>query len=82
MSPHNECRDDGRIMIRRRAEEIDNRDLLLHRVQEPAIISRVKVGAHELVVDDIITSVDLAMSVALIVIRDSSAPSREHRLDA
>jgi hypothetical protein len=53
-----------------------------HRIPKPAVIRRVRVGAHELVVDDIITSVDLAMSVALIVIPDPSAPSREHRFDA
>ena len=55
---------------------------LLHRIPEPAVIRRVRVGAHECIVDDIIACVDLAMSLALIVIPDPSAPSREHRLDA
>jgi hypothetical protein len=45
------------------------------------VIRRVRVGAHELVIDDIITRVDLAMSFTLIVIPDPSGPSREHRLD-
>jgi hypothetical protein len=75
-------RDDWLISTRRRTEEIDDRDLLLHRILEPAVIRRVRVGAHELVVDDIITGIDLAMSLALIIVPDPSAPSGEHRLDA
>ena len=82
MPPDDECRDDGLIPTGRGSEEIDHRDLSFHRVLEPAVIGCGSVGPHELVIDDIITSVDLAMSVALIVIPDSSAPSREHRLDA
>jgi hypothetical protein len=81
MPPHDKCRDDGLIPTRR-AEEIDDRGLLLHRIQEPAVIRRVRVGAHECVVDDIITRVDLAMSLALIVIPDPSTPSREDGLNA
>ena len=38
----------------RSAEEIDDGDLLLHRIQEPAIFGRVAISAHELIVDDII----------------------------
>jgi hypothetical protein len=79
---HDERRNDRLIPTRRRAQEIDDRDLLPHRIQKPAVIRRVRISAHELVVDDIITRVDLAMSVALIVIPDPSAPSREHRFDA
>jgi hypothetical protein len=45
-------------------------DLLLHRIQKLAVIPRVRVGAHECVVDDIITRVDLAMRLALIIIPD------------
>ncbi len=59
-----------------------DRDLPLHRIQEQTVIRRVRVSAHELVVDDIITRVDLAMSLALIVIPDPSAFPREHGLDA
>lgn len=55
------------MVTRRSAEEGDNRHLLLHRIQEPAVIRRVWVGAYECVVDDIVTRVDLAMSLALIV---------------
>ncbi len=62
MPAHYECRDDGLIPTRRRAEEIDDWDLPLHRIQEPAVIRRVRIGARECVVDDIITRVDLAMS--------------------
>jgi hypothetical protein len=69
------------IATRRGAEEIDDRDLPLHRIQEPAVIRRVRVGAHECVFDDIITHVDLAMSLALIVIPDPPAASKEHGSD-
>jgi hypothetical protein len=76
------CRDDGLIPTGRSAEEIDDRDLALHRIQEPAVIRRVQVTAHELVFDDIITRVDLAMGLALIIIPDPSASSRKHGLNA
>jgi hypothetical protein len=56
--------------------------LLIHCVPEPTVIGCRGVGSHESVVDDIIASIDLAMSRALIVIPNASAPSREHRLDA
>jgi hypothetical protein len=82
MPAHDECRDDGLIPTRRRAEEIDDRDLLLHRTQEPAVIRRVRVGAHECVVDNLVARVDLAMSLALILIPDPSTSSREDGLDA
>jgi hypothetical protein len=52
----------------RSAKEIDDGDLPLHRIQKPAVIRRVRVGTHELVVDDIITGIDLAMSLALIIV--------------
>jgi hypothetical protein len=45
-------------------------------------IRGVRVRSHELVVDDIITRVNLAMSLALIVIPDPRASSWKHRLDA
>jgi hypothetical protein len=77
MPAHDECRDDGLIPTGRNAEEIDDRDLLLHRIQKPAVIRRVWISAHELVVDDIIARVDLPMSLTLIVIPDPSAPSRK-----
>ena len=82
MPSHDERRNNRLIPTGRRAEDIDDRDLLLHRIQKPAVIRRVRISAHELVVDDIITRVDLAMSVTLIVIPDPSAPSREDSLDA
>ena len=82
MPAYDECRDDGLIPTGRSAEEIDGRDLLLHRIPEPAVIRRVRVGAHELVVDDIITRVDLAVSFTLVGIPDPSTPSREDGLDA
>ena len=54
MPAHNECWVDGLIPTGRRAKEIDDRNLPLHRIQEPAVIRRVRVGAHELVVDEVI----------------------------
>jgi hypothetical protein len=47
--------------------------LLLHRIPKPTVIRRVQVSAHEGIVDDIITRVDLAMSLALIIIPDPRA---------
>jgi hypothetical protein len=52
-----------------------------HRIPEPAVIRRVRVCSHELVIDDIITCVDLAMRLALIVIPDPPATSREYGAD-
>jgi hypothetical protein len=82
MPADDECRDDGLITTGRSAEEIDHRDLSLHRIPEPAVIRRVRVGAHERVIHDIIARVDLAMDLALIVIPNPSPPSGEHGLDA
>jgi hypothetical protein len=82
MPAHDECRDDGLIPTGRRAEEIDDRDLLVHHIQEPAVIRRVRVGAHECVVDNLVARVDLVMSLALILIPDPSTSSREDGLDA
>jgi hypothetical protein len=79
---YDECRDDGSILTGRSAEEIDDRNLPLHRIQEPAVIRRVRVSAHELVFDDIIARVDLAMGLALIIIPDPSASSWKHGLNA
>jgi len=79
---HDERRDDRLIPTGRGAEEIDNRDLPLHRIQKPAVTRRVQVTAHGLVFDDIITHVDLAMGLALIIIPDPSASSRKHGLNA
>jgi hypothetical protein len=49
---------------------------------EPAVIRRVRVGAHECVIDDIITGIDLLVDLTLIVVPNPSALSWEHRLDA
>jgi hypothetical protein len=82
MPADDECRDDRLIVTRRNAEEIDDWDLRLHRSLEPAVIRRVRFGSHELVVNDIITRVYLAVSFALVVIPDPSTPYREEGLDA
>jgi len=73
MPPDDKRRDDGLIAIGRSAEEIDDRDLLLHRIPEPAVIRGVRVGPHEGIVDTLVARVDLAMSLALFVIPDSPA---------
>jgi len=59
---------DRLIPARRCAEEVDDRDLLLHGVVEPAVIGHVRVGAHEGVLDDFFTIVDLTMGLPLVVI--------------
>jgi hypothetical protein len=81
MPPDDKRRDDGLIAIGRSAEEIDDRDLLLHRIPEPAVIRGVRVGPHESIVDNLVARVDLAVSLALIVIPDPPALPREHRSD-
>ena len=78
MPPDDESRDDGLIPTGRSAKEIDDRNLLSHRVEEPAVIRRVRVGAHECVIDDIITGIDLLVDLTLIVIPDPSTPPGKH----
>ena len=58
MPTHDESWDYGLITTGRRAEEIDDGDLPLHRISEPAVIRRIRIGAHESIIDDIITRVD------------------------
>jgi len=61
---------------------MDDRNLPRHRIPEPAVIRRVQVTTHELVFDDIITRVDLAMSLPLIVIPDPPAsPGKQVWMD-
>ena|SRR5215469_9981265 len=51
MSAFDEPRDDRLIMTWRRAKEIDDGICC---IQEPAVVRRVRVGAHKGIVDDII----------------------------
>jgi hypothetical protein len=69
-----ECRNDGLTPAGRSAKEIEYRDLPLHRIDKPAVIRRIRVGAHESVVYDIITRVYLLVSRALIVISRRERP--------
>jgi hypothetical protein len=82
MPAHDECRNDGLIATGRSAEEINDRELLLHRILEPTVIGCGSVVPHELVVDDIVTRIDLLVGFALIGIPDPSAFPREYGLDA
>jgi hypothetical protein len=81
MPAQNECRNDGLIPGGRSAEEIDDGNLVLHRIPEPPVIGCGSVGPHELVLNDIITSVDLTMSFTLIVVPDPPAAPGEHGSD-
>ena len=81
MPADDEGGEDRLIPTGRGPEEIDDRDLFLHRLAQPAVIRRVRVGAHECVFDDFVAFVDLPMSLALIVIPDAPALSREHGAD-
>ena len=57
---------------RRGAQEIHDRDLPLHGIPEPAVVGRVRIGAHAGVFDNIIARVNLTMRFKLIVIPDRS----------
>src|SRR5271154_1017063 len=76
-----ECRNDHLIVTGRGAEEIDDRDLPLHRIPEPPVIRRVRIGPHEGVVDDIIAFINLLVGLALIVIPNPTASPGEHGSD-
>jgi hypothetical protein len=81
MPPHDEGRCDRLRPAGGGPEEIDDRDLFLHRLAQPAVIRRVRVGAHECVFDNIIARVDLPVSILLIVIPDAPALPGEHGSD-
>src|SRR5215469_2944647 len=81
MPADDECRDDRLIPTGGSAEEIDDRKLPLQGISEPAVIRRVRIGAHKGVFNDIITGIDLAMSLALIVIPNPPTPPGEHGSD-
>jgi len=81
MPAHDEGRDDRLRPAGGGPEQIDDRDPFLHRLAQPAVIRRVRVGAHECVFDNIIARVDLPMSILLIVIPDAPALPGEHGSD-
>jgi hypothetical protein len=79
--PDDECRNDRLVPTGRCAEEIDDRDLLLHRIPEPTVVGRIRVAPHEGIVDEIVAGVDLLVGLALILIPDPAASTREHGAD-
>src|SRR5205085_2631970 len=73
--------DDRLVAAGRGAEKVDDRDLPIHRVAEPTIVGRVRIAAHERVLDHVVAGINLAMRVALVIVPDPSALAREHRSD-
>ena len=55
--------------------------LVLERLAKPSVVGRVRVLAHEGVVDRLVALENLAMHLALIVVPDLAARLREHGLD-
>jgi hypothetical protein len=55
---------------------------VLHRFPQSAIIGRVRVAAHECILDEFIASIDLLVGVTLIVMPDPTAAPRHHGSDA
>ena len=77
--PGNEGRQHGLIAAGRDAEEIDDRYLVLERLAKPSVVGRVRVLAHEGVVDRLVALENLAMHLALVVVPDLAARLRETR---
>jgi hypothetical protein len=61
-------------------KEIDDRDLTLHRIEEPPIIGRAWIGAHEGVLDRVVAGIDLPMRFPLVVEPDS--PTSRNRIES
>jgi len=79
--PGNEGRQKGLIPAGRDAEEIDDWYQVLARLAKPSVVGRVRVLAHEGVVDCLVAIEDLAMHLPLVVVPDLAARLREHGLD-
>src|SRR4051794_33009886 len=77
-----EGRNDRLIPARRDAEKVNDRDLLVHGVPQPAIIRWIWVGSHEGIFDEFIASIDLLVGIALIVIPDPTAAPGHHGANA
>ena len=65
----------------RDAEEIDDRYPVLERLAKPPVVGRVRVLAHEGVVDRLVALENLPMHLALVVVPDLAARLREDGLD-
>ena len=70
--------DNWPVATGRDPKEIDHGHLLLHRLAEPPIVRRTRVGSHEGVFDAVVPSVDLLLGFPLIVIPDPGSRSWEH----
>src|SRR5262249_43905927 len=62
-------------------EKVNDRNLILACVTQPAVIGRVRVLPHEGVIDRFAAFKNLAVDLALVVVPDSAAGLREYRLD-
>ena len=65
----------------RDAKEIDHRYLVLERLAQPAIVSSLRIFPHECVIHRLVALENLAVNLALIVVPDLAARSREYGLD-
>ena len=55
---------------------------MIARTPQPSIVSCLRFVAHECIVDEFITAIDLLMNPALIVVPNLSARLRKHRANA
>ena len=79
--PGNERRNHGLVAAGRDAEEIDDRHAVLERLAKPSVVGRIRVLAHEGIVDRLVALENLPMHFALVVVPDLAARLRENGLD-
>lgn len=72
---------DRRVSAWSDPEEVDHGHLIVVRPSKPAIVRRVRIRAHEGVVDQLRASCDLLVDHALIIVPNSGSGSREHGSD-
>jgi hypothetical protein len=75
-------RPDRHPTLRRDAQEVEDRGLLVAGFAKPSVVSCLGVVTHESVIDQLTAAVDLLVDFPLIVVPDLPAASRKHRLDA
>jgi len=69
------------VTTRSDAEEVDNWDLVLHRLAEPPIIGGIGVLTHESVINCFFSLKNLAVNVSLIVVPNATARLWKHGFD-